>query len=279
MELYSGVRELAVESSIIDELSMLGVTTITGTELFPNEFVLLRAAATDKPMIVRHTSKGVVKRHEPVASMLPPRNKEQSWAFELLYDESVKLVTLTGPAGVGKSLLAIAAGKQQLDRKRYSCMLVTRPIVTLGRDLGYLPGTVEEKMAPWIAPIKDNLKFLLDYEGTKKGGKRSSMQMLFDNDIIEIEAVAYIRGRSLPNTYMIVDEAQNLDLASLKTIITRAGEGTKIVLTGDLDQVDTKIAPGLPVVIERFKEEVIAGHISLLKGERSALATIASQIL
>lgn len=271
---YKGFRELNVDLELINEINVNKIVDYNDN-FFPNEFVILKH--NDLETITRYKNKKLVLHKHP-QSILSPKNREQKFALELLHDESVQLLTLIGPAGVGKSLLTIAAGKQQLEKKKYSRMLVSRPIVPLGKDLGYLPGTIKEKMDPWIAPIRDNISFLLDLDRSRTA-KKQTMKHLFDNDIIEIEAIPYIRGRTLPNTFMIIDEAQNLDLQTLKTIITRAGEGTKIVLTGDLEQTDTKINPGLPILIEKFKNEKIAGHLQLIKGERSELATIASNIL
>lgn len=179
----------------------------------------------------------------------------------------------------GKTLLAIAAGiTQVLEDKKFDKLIVTRPIQPLGRDIGYLPGTKEEKMSPWVQPIVDNLEYLFGSSRTK-----SALQMYFENHTIEVEAITYIRGRSVPNAYIIIDESQNLTVHELKTIITRAGEGTKIVLTGDIDQIDNAqidaVSNGLTYAVEKFKNYDLAGHITLIKGERSRLATLAAEIL
>lgn len=282
-EMYSGVISIEVPQDVIDSLGGTGTIELTdsglGVTTYPNQYLVLKSHPDAKATVVRRGENETVIRHVPVRSMLSSRNKEQSWALELLHDDAIKLVTLTGPAGTGKTLLALAAGKQQLFSS-YSRLIVTRPIVALGKDLGFLPGTLEEKMEPWIAPIRDNLKFLTDNDrGSKGSSRKGSMQQLIEHGDIEIQAVPYIRGRTLPKAYIVVDEAQNLDIASLKAIITRAGEGSKIILTGDTDQIDSKTESGLSIVVEAFKTQRIAGHISLTKGERSALATIASRIL
>lgn len=229
---------------------------------------------------------------------LKPKNKEQNFALSLLLDPTVNLVTLTGPSGTGKTLLSIAAGLDQLkglgESSIYERVIVTRPVQTVGKDLGYLPGTLQEKMDPWITPIKDNLNFLVGYKSNmarlKKGrdnGNNNDVEpylaLLMKDGKIEVEAIPYIRGRSIPRAYLVIDEAQNLSLHELKTIITRSGEGTKVVLTGDIEQIDNShvdiFTNGLTYAVEKFKEHSIAGHISLVKGERSQLATLASRIL
>lgn len=210
-----------------------------------------------------------------------PRNKEQSFAFDLLLDDSVRLVFLVGKAGTGKTLLAIAAGlKRTIEDGVYTRMLVSRPVMPLGRDIGFLPGDVEEKLNPWMQPIFDNLEFLFS-TGTKKGPR--AYAELLESGQIQVEPLTYIRGRSLPAQYIIVDEAQNLTPHEVKTIITRSGDGTKIVLTGDPGQIDNpyvdNASNGLTVAAERFRGEKLAGHILLAKGERSDLAELAANLL
>ena len=210
-------------------------------------------------------------------------NREQHFALDLVLNDDIKLVTLVGKAGTGKTLLAIAAGLQKVTEEQvFAKMLVSRPIFPMGRDVGYLPGTIEEKLNPWMQPIYDNLELLLGLNKTDKKDGRSYAELV-DLGFVEIEPLTYIRGRSLPNVYMIVDEAQNLTPHEVKTIITRAGEGTKIILTGDPYQIDHPYLDssnnGLTTVAERFKNEAIAGHVILTKGERSQLAELATQIL
>ena len=211
-----------------------------------------------------------------------PKNVEQQFAFDALLGNEVKLVSLTGKAGTGKTLLAIAVGLElTLNQRDYSRILVSRPVIPMGRDLGFLPGDVNEKLGPWMQPIFDNLDFLFN----KKQGTRapSSWKDLMDQGILHVEPLTYIRGRSIPSQYLIVDESQNLSPHEIKTIITRAGEGTKIVLTGDCEQVDSpyldSINNGLTYCIERFKKAPIMGHTLLRVGERSALSEVASQLL
>jgi len=212
-----------------------------------------------------------------------PRNVEQAFACELLLDDSVRLVTLVGRAGTGKTLLALASGLQKvLTEGAYARLLVSRPIMPLGRDVGYLPGTIEEKLNPWMRPIFDNLEYIFTTGGSRFDSGRSYEELLAAGTI-QVEPLTYIRGRTLPNQFLIVDEAQNLSPHEVKTIITRCGTDTKIVLTGDPDQIDNPYVDaqsnGLTTVAERFKAELIAGHITLFKGERSELAERATEIL
>lgn len=213
-----------------------------------------------------------------------PRNREQSFALDVLLDDSIRLVTLLGKAGTGKTLLAIAAGlKRTTEDNTYTRLVVSRPIMPLGRDIGYLPGDVDEKLNPWMQPIYDNLEFLFSNGGTKGARSSKGFLELLESGSIQVEPLTYIRGRSLPNQYLIVDEAQNLTPHEVKTIITRCGEGTKIVLTGDPQQIDNPYVDhasnGLSVVAERFKRERIAAHVVLTKGERSELAELAANLL
>jgi PhoH-like ATPase len=200
-----------------------------------------------------------------------------------LLSDDIKLVTLVGKAGTGKTLLALAAGLQKcLEEQEFHKLLVSRPIFPLGRDIGFLPGDIEEKLNPWMQPIFDNIELLLGInQGDKKEGR--SYAELLELGYINIEPLTYIRGRSLPSVYMVVDEAQNLTPHEVKTIITRAGEGTKIVFTGDPYQIDNPYIDssnnGLTTLVERFRKLGIAGHVTLEKGERSELAELATQVL
>ena len=200
------------------------------------------------------------------------------FALELLMDPNISIITMIGKAGCGKTLLALASGLEQIleEEKRYKKLVVSRPVQPLGNDIGFLPGTLEEKMMPWLMPIRDNLEFLM-------GGNKQTMDMMFENGTIEVEALTYIRGRSISNAFIIIDEAQNLSTHELKTIITRVGEGTKIILTGDIEQIDSvyldSTSNGLSYAIEKFKNHDITGHITLKKGERSKVATLAAKIL
>ncbi|MFN9646515.1 MAG: PhoH family protein [Cyanobacteriota bacterium] len=222
---------------------------------------------------------------------IQPRNREQTFALDLLLDPEIQLVTLIGKAGTGKTLLALAAGLHMVaDERLYDRLLVTRPVIPLGKDIGFLPGDIEEKMGPWMQPIIDNLDFLLgatdSHGGATRGSQRtqrSSWTDLKGMGLLEVEAISYIRGRSIPRQYMVVDEAQNLTPHEVKTIVTRVGEGTKIVLTGDPYQIDNPYVDaesnGLTWLVERFKGQLLAGHVTLLRGERSALAELAANLL
>ena len=211
--------------------------------------------------------------------------RDRAFAIDLLMDPTVEIVSLIGKAGSGKTLCAIAAGMEQTlganlrsteQNSLYSRMIISRPIMPMGRDIGFLPGTMEEKMHPWLMPIQDNLQFLM-------GNDKTMLEQYTDKGTIEIEALTYIRGRSISNAYIIIDEAQNLTAHEIKTIITRAGEGTKIVLTGDIEQIDNaytdETSNGLAYAIEKFKYYELSGHITLQKGERSKVATLAAKIL
>jgi PhoH-like ATPase len=285
-ELYPGARDLAVPAGTVDRFYADGSVLVEAPGLHANEYLALKDEG-GKSALARwdkgHGKAVPVKKLRDGVWGIKPRNKEQHFALDLLLNDDIKLVTLVGKAGTGKTLLAIAAGLQKVaDEQVYSKLLVSRPIFPLGRDIGYLPGDIEEKLNPWMQPIYDNLELLLGLNKSDKKDGRSYAELV-DLGFVEIEPLTYIRGRSLPNVYMIVDEAQNLTPHEVKTIITRAGEGTKIILTGDPYQIDHPYLDasnnGLTTVAERFKQEAIAGHVILTKGERSPLAELATQIL
>ncbi|WP_428268563.1 PhoH family protein [Haliangium sp.] len=292
-ELYSGTAELAVSPELVDRVYAEGALPVADVpvgelRLHPNQCLLLRDA--ERPGHTALTRYDAVQQRVACIPKLRdgvwgirPRNKEQHFALDMLLDDAIRLVTLVGKAGTGKTLLALAAGLQRTTEDQvFQKLHVSRPIFPLGRDIGYLPGDIEEKLNPWMQPIYDNLELLL---GLGKGAKQEgrSYRELMDLGYVQIEPLTYIRGRSLPNVYMIVDEAQNLTPHEVKTIITRAGEGTKIILTGDPYQIDNPYIDstnnGLTTVAERFKDEPIAGHITLTKGERSELAELATRVL
>jgi PhoH-like ATPase len=209
-----------------------------------------------------------------------PKNAEQRFALDALLNDDIKLVSLVGKAGTGKTLLAVAAGlSKTIEEGKYKRMLISRPVIPMGKDIGYLPGDINEKLDPWMQPIYDNLDHLFG----EHGGMNQQWKQLMEKGVIKIEALTYIRGRSIPCQYLIVDEAQNLSPHEIKTIITRVGEGTKVVLTGDTDQIDSpyldSINNGLAYVVDRMKREDIVAHVELKKGERSKLADIATKLL
>lgn len=311
---YRGVEVVQVTEELIDQfyvdgsLSLDAVKTIDNKSISaqPNQIIILKNeenGTTVKSAITKCVTSSGSSSLLPTLKIdhafnLKPRNKEQAFSLDLLFDENIKLLTLSGPAGCGKTLLAIAAALEQLkglgNKPRYDKLIVSRPVQPMGRDIGFLPGTLEEKMEPWIAPIRDNINYLVGIQKSQSGRRSASgeskkgfneyyLQLMQEKGLIEIEALTYIRGRSIPNSFIILDEAQNLSMHELKTIITRVGDNTKIVLTGDIDQIDNThvdvYTNGLTYAIEKFKSHPIAGHITLQKGERSPLATIASQIL
>lgn len=291
-ELYSGVVEGIASAAAVDKLGgrqNVSIADVTSDHEIPaNACLVLRDAAQNN-----HTALG--RRYKDTEEIRPlrvpkegawgvrPRNKEQNFAIDLLLDDAVNLVTLVGKAGTGKTLLAIACGlKKVVEEGVYARLLVSRPIFPLGRDIGYLPGDLEEKLNPWMQPIFDNLEYIFTTGSARMSQARSYVELVASG-IIEVEPLTYIRGRSLPNQFLIVDEAQNLTPHEVKTIITRCGNDTKIVLTGDPYQIDNPYVDsesnGLTVLAERFRAEAIAGHVTLRKGERSELAERATQLL
>jgi PhoH-like ATPase len=290
-DLYTGITERVVPAEVINQLYRPGaeVQVPDQDSLVPNQFILFKDAANPS-----HTGMG---RYDGQRKCVVPlsraakegawgiraRNMEQSFLLDLLFNDDLKLVTIVGKAGTGKTLLAIAAGLTKVtEESLYQKLLVSRPIFPLGRDIGYLPGSVEEKLNPWMQPIFDNVEFLLNLSRTDKKSGRGYHELM-DLGIVEIEPLTYIRGRSIPNQFIIVDEAQNLTPHEVKTIITRVGDNTKIVLTGDPAQIDNPYVDstnnGLVHTVNRFKDQKIAGHVTMSKGERSALAELATNLL
>ncbi len=284
-ELYAGWRTLTVAKKTLDSLFQKRSVPCEA-DLLPNEMALL--LDEENPSHTALARQNPLDRTlQPLDEVKPlwgigPRNKEQRFALDLLLNDGIPLVTLVGKAGTGKTLLALAAGLHKVaDQQQYQRLLVTRPIFPMGRDIGYLPGELEEKLKPWMQPIFDNLELLLNLSYSNRG--HDAYRELVDQRILQIEALTYIRGRSIPNQFLIVDEAQNLTPHEVKTIVTRAGEHTKIVLTGDPYQIDNPYidssSNGLTYVVERFKAQKEAGHITLSRGERSDLAEIAANVL
>lgn len=321
-KLYSGMVTLLVDDELIDQFYTGEDIYITKelvssqkAKLYPNIFIMLVSSLNEKKSALCrfNTYFNPLEKIIDYKNLLQwgvyPRNKEQTFAFDLLMDPDIHLVTLIGQAGSGKTLCAIAAGMEQsvtfgsmfgkkkpssgvsisthtaidkyksdipLDDAAYRKLIVSRPVQPMGRDIGFLPGTMEEKMLPWLKPIQDNMQFIM-------GNDKTLLQDMMESGVIELEALTYIRGRSISNAFVIIDEAQNLTAHEVKTIITRAGEGTKIVLTGDIEQIDNiytnETSNGLTYIIEKFKESPITGHVSFKKGERSRLATEAAKLL
>jgi len=271
---YSGVRQIDLDDFEIESFLKRPHKNL---DLHPNEFVVVRSEYHQELCRYDPHSYRLKRIHLPKDVWgIKPRNPEQLMALAALLDDRIKLVTMSGCAGTGKTLLAIAAGLHKTtDDNVYKKLVVARPIFPMGRDIGFLPGDLTEKLSPWMQPIFDNLETLL--------GPKSSYQELINQGLLQVEPLTYIRGRSLPNIYFIVDEAQNLTPHEVKTILTRAGDNTKIILTGDPEQIDSPhldaTSNGLSYVIEKFKDEQIAAHVQLVKGERSELATIASKLL
>ncbi len=308
--LYRGYFEIEIPGNMIDELYMerqipidklepfLHRITETGEEelldITPNEFLIIKDSDDEShSALARRLADTnhiipVTGPRKPVFGIVP-RNALQTMAMDLLLDDDVRLVTLLGQAGTGKTLLALAAGMTKVyGEERYDKLLVARPIMPLGKDIGYLPGDKDEKLAVWMQPIFDNLSFLLSTRGTHLNSPDSHstdqrVKTLINEGKLVLEPLTYIRGRSIPHQFMIVDEAQNLTPHEVKTIASRVGEGTKLVLTGDIRQIDNPYldseSNGLSYLIERMKYEGIVGHITLENSERSELASLAAGLL
>ncbi len=255
-QLYTGFKTHLVDDQLIDQIYSNEKISFEESDgkFFPNQFLMLVSNANEKK-----TALVMFKNYDvPLLKI-------------------TELKTLVGKAGCGKTLLAIASGLEQvLETNQHKKLVISRPVQPLGKDIGYLPGTMEEKMRPWLMPIQDNIDFLLN-------GKKDHMSHLFEDGTIQIEALTYIRGRTMSNAFIIIDEAQNLTTHELKTIITRVGENTKIILTGDIEQIDSvyldSTSNGLSYAVEKFKQYQLSAHITLVKGERSKVATLASKVL
>ncbi|MCF8009245.1 MAG: PhoH family protein [Halanaerobiales bacterium] len=287
-ELYDGFININTSSSLIDkfynekELSLEELDT-DFDQLYSHQFIQFTSNEdSKKTALARFDGQKIVSLifDQKTPMGIKPLNREQIFAIELLLNDDIKIVTISGKAGTGKTLLALAAGLQKvINDKAYERVLIARPVIPMGKDIGFLPGSVEEKLEPWMQPILDNLNLIIH----SNKGSYLSIDQLIENNSIQIEALTYIRGRSIPNQYIIIDEAQNLSKHEVKTILTRAGKDSKIVLTGDPFQIDNpylnKVNNGLSQVANHFYEQIIAGHIMLEKGERSEIAKIASEIL
>ncbi|HAF89887.1 MAG: PhoH family protein [bacterium] len=294
--LYSGIHHCEVSKKKLRNLNQQSFISMEEVQselnenikFFPNQGLLLNnpEVPEEDVLAIYNQSKNkflTVSKEQGVWG-IRPRNLEQRLALALLVDPNISIVTLSGKAGTGKTLLALAVGLQQMMVDNiYSRMLVSRPIFPMGRDLGFLPGDTQEKLSPWMQPIFDNLELLINNTSEKKSSKRDSYQELMERGMLVVEPLTYIRGRSIPNQHMIVDEAQNLTPHEMKTIVSRAGDGTKIVLTGDPNQIDNTdvnlSSNGLSTLVERFKGSQLAGHVRFTSVERSALAELAANVL
>jgi PhoH-like ATPase len=283
-QLYTGSGVFFVSASEIEAFFHEGSLSANGScPALPHQFFVLKSHdSPSQSALCRYYQDALwpLTHGDSVNWGIRALNKEQRFAFELLLNDGIKIVTLVGRAGTGKTLLALAVGLEKvLEQNTYSRLLVTRPVVPMGDDLGYLPGSKEEKLRPWMQPIVDNLEFLLrDCQDPS-----DIMEDLRKRGILEMEALTYIRGRSIPRQFIICDEAQNLSPHMIKTLITRVGEGSKIVFTGDPEQIDHPYldasSNGLSYLVERLKGEELAGHITLRKGERSRVAELGARLL
>ncbi len=306
-DLYTGFTEILVDDQTIDHFYDDEIIIIDEEEhpgLHPNQFIMLVSSSNDKKTALcrfLNYRSSLLRVCEFKTGLwgVKAKNKEQAFALDLLMDPDIQVISLVGKAGSGKTLLAIAAGLEQVmpnypvdrlsnklgssskkhstaESSLYKKLVVSRPVMPMGKDIGYLPGSMQDKMAPWLAPIQDNLKFLT-------GDDQTTLDEYLDRGIIEMEALTYIRGRSIANAYIVIDEAQNLTAHEIKTILTRVGEGTKIVLTGDIEQIDNiyinETSSGLVHAVEKFKALDLSGHVTLRKGERSKVATMAAKYL
>lgn len=287
-ELYTGYTTVKVHPSVIDQFYSYRALNIADLNLdfepYCHEFLILKdEIGSGKSALLKVNEEAnklepLYLSNEPVWG-ITARNTQQRMALELLLNDDIPLITITGKAGTGKTLLALAAGLLKVeDEHKYKKLLIARPVVPMGKDIGFLPGEKEEKLRPWMQPIYDNLEYLFD---TKKSGDIDKILMGLGS--IHVEALTYIRGRSIPGQFIIIDEAQNLSKHEVKTIVSRVGEGSKLIIMGDPEQIDhpylDSASNGLTYLVERFKEQGISGHITLEKGERSKLARLAADLL
>ncbi len=302
-ELYTGQTEIYITPEEMSDFYKTGKMTNHIEDLKPNEYVtMINSNNPNGTALGRYDSimrEIVPLKIEDSIFGITPRNREQRFAADMLLNDKIKLVTIMGKAGTGKTLLALAAGLSKVigssdiydgddEVTRFRKLNVYRPIIPMGKDIGYLPGREEDKIHPYMYPIYDNLEYLLHDDSFRKddekfSGTNITAKYLQDAEKLEVKALTYIRGRSLPYQIILVDEAQNLTPHEAKTIITRAGEGTKIILTGDINQIDNpyidSTSNGLAYIVERFKYQNLAAHVTLTKGERSDLAELAATLL
>ncbi len=289
----SSTVEIKIDGNDIDDFFRTGYMEWTDHSqmISPNSSVILTSSSSHSALARYHSKDNNLRPlriPKEGVNGIRPKNKEQSFALDVLLDEDIQLVCLFGKAGTGKTLLAMAAGLHSLEKGVYTRLLVTRPIIPVGRDMGHLPGTLEEKMNPWMQPIYDNLEIINNSNGSVKEGSMDNtrkflFKSMFDSGKIQIEPITYMRGRSLPLQFIIADEAQNLSAHEIKTLLTRVGEGSKIILTGDPDQIDNPsvdgFTNGMSIVAEKFRNKREAASITLTRGTRSSLAELAADIL
>ncbi len=299
-QLYTGSSTIKVDPSLVDEFyankrlpfseRLFEHEKEIAKNLYPNQYIILKDYTNPTHTAMGRFSKdleSIVPLVKPPEGLwgIFPKNAEQAFAVDALLNDEVKLVSLLGKAGTGKTLFAIAAGLvKTVDEGVYHRLLVSRPVFPLGKDIGFLPGTVEEKLNPWMQPIYDNVDFLFGSSANRnRRGAGKGAQELMNQGLLQIEPLTYIRGRTIPQQYLIVDESQNLTPHEIKTIITRAGDDTKIVLTGDSYQIDNPYVDaannGLVYLVDRFKDQAISAHVTFVKGERSKLSELASNLL
>lgn len=286
-EVYQGTMEVEVEGDFIDRLhdgAALDVAELGNHHFYPNQYLTLVGGTGRRQNALARVSNGKVealhRMRRPVWG-IRPRNREQHFALDMLMRPEVQLCTLIGKAGTGKTLMALATGLERVvSDNTYRRLLVSRPILPMGRDLGFLPGDINEKLSPWMQPIKDNFEFLTSVSASNEV---HSYDGLVNDGLVQLEALTYIRGRSLPQQFIIVDEAQNLTPHEIKTVLTRVGTDTKIIFTGDPYQIDQpyldSVNNGLTYVVEKFKDSKLAAHVTLTRGERSPLAEVAANLL
>jgi len=280
-ELFTGVSAVDVNQSFVDRFYENGSVPANkcdfGDSLEPNQFIVAKCGQQSLLAICKNNYLVPVESWKDTSVGVNPRNKEQKFALHLLQDQSIPLVSITGIAGSGKTFLTLIAAITGMTQGLYERVVITRSMQPVGRDIGFLPGDLQEKMAPWIAPIIDN------YRHGFKDKDLSYFELMMEKGKIEVAPMSFIRGRTFANSFIIVDESQNSSIHELKTVITRVGENSKIVLLGDIEQIDTPyldtLSNGLAVISEKLRSSDLSGHITLIKGERSPIATMASKLL
>lgn len=294
-DLYRGWREMEIDDALLQNFSASRGVPVPMEGLFPNEYLLLQSSSKSKMTAMGRVStdgqtiRPLIKTPQQLG-MITPRNKEQHFLMDALLDSEISLVTIVGRAGSGKTLMAVGAGYYQTALQHtYMKMLVARPTVPMGRDIGFLPGEVSDKLDPWMQPVYDALDLIAFHSMRQQQKKKGDGSILDGKKLMElcgkiqVEPLTYIRGRSIHRQFVVVDETQSMTPLEIKTILTRAGPGTKIILTGDIYQIDNpyvdSMSNGLSHAVELFRKEGLAAHITLERGVRSELATRASELM